>query len=637
MSRNDRARLRRRVIGYVFQDFNLLPGLTVSRERLAPARARRHAREGRPHRRRRGARGARRRATVRTAIPDELSGGERQRVAIARAIVGDRRPVARRRAHRRARLGQRRGRHASGAVRVQARRRRRARDARRAARVVGRPRGVPARRPRRRPVGSVSRARVVAAGDVGPMSSGGNGGIPARRAVSRWAWRLFRRDWRQHLLILSMLTVSVAAAVGLTCAAFNIAPVSGRAEFGDANHWFTFKDVDPQTLPAKLDAARAWFGQIDAIGHRRVALPGTVKVIDYRSQQPDGAFGKPLLRLRSGRYPVADDEAAITDSVAHSLGLKAGSTVDLDGVKRTVVGTVENPSDLGDEFVLLPPSAITSSTFVTMLVKASNARVDTFRPPGDTGRIVAARDAIPQDVLAGVLTLVVTTLVLFLVALIAAASFTVIAHRRLPQLGMMAAVGANREAAPPHHADHGRGHRSDRGSARHRAGVARLDRSRTERRQRSRVSHRRAAPAVGIGGGRDRARHRRGDGGGVVAGPNRVAHPADAGAVGAAARTSSAASFRSPRDRSARRRRRVPRAQQHEPASVDRCARPSRGRHGRRCGRHPSRQPTRHPGGREARRARAGGRTARAPRLESVSRAIGRGARGDRARARGWQ
>ena len=275
------------------------------------------------------------------------------------------------------------------------------------------------------------------------MSSQANGGIPARRAIARWAWRLFRRDWRQHLLILTMLTVAVAGAVGLTCAAYNVAPVSGRAEFGDANHWFTFKDVDPQTLPAKLDAARAWFGEIDVIGHRRVAVPGTVKQIDYRSQQPGGAFGKPLLRLRSGRYPASDGEAAVSDDVARALGLSAGSTVDLDGVKRTVVGTVENPSDLGDEFVLLPPSAIGTSTFVTMLVDASDARVRAFHPPGETGTVVGARDAVPQDVLAGVLTLVVTTLVLFLVALIAAASFTVIAQRRLPQLGMMAAVGAN--------------------------------------------------------------------------------------------------------------------------------------------------------------------------------------------------
>ena len=43
---------------------------------------------------------------------------------------------------------------------------------------------------------------------------------------------------------------------------------------------------------------------------------------------------------------------------------------------------------------------------------------------------------------AAIVVLVVTTLALFLVALIAAASFTVIAQRRLPQLGMMSAVGA---------------------------------------------------------------------------------------------------------------------------------------------------------------------------------------------------
>src|SRR5580698_101565 len=40
-----------------------------------------------------------------------------------------------------------------------------------------------------------------------------NGGIPARRAVVRWAWRLFRREWRQQLLILALVVVAVAATI----------------------------------------------------------------------------------------------------------------------------------------------------------------------------------------------------------------------------------------------------------------------------------------------------------------------------------------------------------------------------------------------------------------------------------------
>jgi putative ABC transport system ATP-binding protein len=89
VSRSDRAKMRRRAIGYVFQDFNLLPGLTAIENVTLPLELD----------------GTRSKAAMAEALealeeldvaqhadrfPDELSGGERQRVAIARAIVGER-------------------------------------------------------------------------------------------------------------------------------------------------------------------------------------------------------------------------------------------------------------------------------------------------------------------------------------------------------------------------------------------------------------------------------------------------------------------------------------------------------------------------------------------------------------------
>jgi len=92
LSRRGLAALRRRAVGFVFQELNLVPGLTAAENVALPLEL-----DGR------SARAARRVAIsgleavgltdLGDRFPDDLSGGQQQRVAIARALIGDRRLV----------------------------------------------------------------------------------------------------------------------------------------------------------------------------------------------------------------------------------------------------------------------------------------------------------------------------------------------------------------------------------------------------------------------------------------------------------------------------------------------------------------------------------------------------------------
>jgi putative ABC transport system ATP-binding protein len=87
-----RAAIRRTSVGYVFQDFNLIPALTAVENVALPREL-----DGA------GTRTARKAALaaleevgigeLAKRFPDEMSGGQQQRVAIARAIVGERRLI----------------------------------------------------------------------------------------------------------------------------------------------------------------------------------------------------------------------------------------------------------------------------------------------------------------------------------------------------------------------------------------------------------------------------------------------------------------------------------------------------------------------------------------------------------------
>jgi putative ABC transport system permease protein len=278
-----------------------------------------------------------------------------------------------------------------------------------------------------------------------------NGGVAARRAVVRWAVRMFRREWRQQVLVLTLLTLAVAAAIGSITIAHNSLPAN-NGDFGSATSILMFDGSDPQRLQAGFDSAKKAFGTSDIIGHRSVHVPGSVETLDYRSQVPGGAYGGDLLALRRGRYPRGRQEVATTAGVADSLRLEIGSTLALDGHRRTVVGIVENPRKLSDEFALISPSSARPDRVDVLVAQDhESASMQSFLASQPHDRSRTAFDGSTSrgnDVSSAGETLAkfsVATVFLFLASLVAAAGFAVVAQRRLRQLGMLAAVGATQK------------------------------------------------------------------------------------------------------------------------------------------------------------------------------------------------
>src|SRR5262249_35278262 len=144
-----------------------------------------------------------------------------------------------------------------------------------------------------------------------------------RRAITRWAWRLLRREWRQQLLVLSLLIVAVAAIVVGLGVVVNVES-SGQAALGTA---VTRIDIASPGANINADraAARRALGNVEAIEHVDVPVPGSVTPVDLRAQDPHGTFGAPMLGLVSGRYPSGATQVAVTSAVATTFRLQIGS------------------------------------------------------------------------------------------------------------------------------------------------------------------------------------------------------------------------------------------------------------------------------------------------------------------------
>ena len=265
----------------------------------------------------------------------------------------------------------------------------------------------------------------------------GDGGLPARRAVVRWAWRLFFREWRQQLLILALIIVAVAITVVGAGVAVNT-PTPSKTGFGTANALIQLPGSDPK-LASTVATLEHKLGTVDVIDNQTVPVPGSLATYDLRAQNPDGTYGKAMLAVVSGRYPRTAGEVAVTSGVAAAYGLRVGGLWHRAGVTRHVVGIVQNPQNLLDEFALVPPGQGGGAGQVTLLFDATPAQL------GSLGLHVHVQT--PPDTLNGgfnpeIFVILIATVGMLLIGLVSVGGFTVLAQRRLRSIGMLGALGA---------------------------------------------------------------------------------------------------------------------------------------------------------------------------------------------------
>jgi putative ABC transport system permease protein len=270
-----------------------------------------------------------------------------------------------------------------------------------------------------------------------------SGGIPARRAMVRWAWRLLRREWRQQLLILLLIVVAVAAVVVGAAVAVNTPPPRD-AGFGTARDLASFNLSTPTskapgaTLPhvrAQIALLEHRFGRVQVIENETFNVPGSNQTYQLRSQDPHGPYGGPMLQLLSGRYPTGADEVAITPGLASELNLSVGDAWPQGG--KTVVGMVQNPQSLLDEFALVPPGQVAHPGQVTALFDASPSAAKDLPSYVTPAGSITTNGINPTTIV-----LALATVGMLLIALVSIGGFTVLAQRRMRSLGMLESMGA---------------------------------------------------------------------------------------------------------------------------------------------------------------------------------------------------
>lgn len=260
--------------------------------------------------------------------------------------------------------------------------------------------------------------------------------MSSRSFLRRWNLRVLRLEWRQHAVIFCLMLAGVFLSVAGVLAAHNLVEPP-ESEFG-SGQYATWTDGDPALLAAALIDGDHSFGTIESATLR---IAGTTQRVDTRSVDPENAVTAPLVSLLDGRWPVGADEVAVTNRAVVDVAT-VGTRFTLADRDVAVVGVVENPTRLADEFVLVPSLAPFESTDVStrFLVDADPGVV---QYPGVPSVNVSSTSGPALRTAVTMIVNVVSALGMLEIGLLVGAGFAVIARRRMYQFGLLAAAGAS--------------------------------------------------------------------------------------------------------------------------------------------------------------------------------------------------
>jgi putative ABC transport system permease protein len=281
--------------------------------------------------------------------------------------------------------------------------------------------------------------------DPPDLASGAGSGIVARRAVFRWGWRLFRREWRQQLLVLGLLTVAVAATIWGASVVTNAQLANPNyPTLGTAAASVTLPGTDPH-LAADIGTIQRYWGPADLIEKQNIRA-GTAQPVQLRAESPHGRYTAPLLSLVSGAFPAGPGQVALTSQVATLYDAQVGGAWRAAGTTWRVTGIVQDPSNLADQFALVAPGQVTHPGQVVMLLGAAAAQRAISGGNGTLPGVPAANVSFPIGSAGkfspATFVLLVEVLGLVFIGLVSVAGFSVMAQRRLRALGMLSAIGA---------------------------------------------------------------------------------------------------------------------------------------------------------------------------------------------------